>query len=109
MMKEHELRKHANCSVCGNKILASGLPLFWRVTVERFCVDLRALSRQQGLTMLLNGRAAIAAAMGPDEDMAQPAMEPTIITMCEKCAMEETCIAFLAELHQADPVPEEDK
>ncbi len=52
-MKEKELRKHATCAMCGNKVLASGLPLFWRVTVERFGVDLKAVSRQQGYSMML--------------------------------------------------------
>lgn len=88
-MKERELRDHATCSLCREKILspaaAGGLPLFWRVTVERFGVDLRAVERQQGLTMLLGGNATIAAAMGPDEEMTQPLMEPLVLTICERC------------------------
>ena len=95
-MKEKELRKHATCAMCGNKVLASGLPLFWRVTVERFGVDLKAVSRQQGYSMML-GSAEIALAMGADEDMAQPLMEPVTLTVCERCGTQTTCVAALAE------------
>lgn len=96
-MKEQELRNHAVCSLCDNKILSTGLPLFWRVTVERFGIDIGAVSRLQGLTMTL-GSPALASAMGADEDMAIPVMEAVTITVCEKCALDSRCIASLAEI-----------
>lgn len=96
-MKEKELRKHTTCSMCGGKVMASGLPLFWRVTVERFGIDLRAIQRQQGLTMVLGGNAAIAAAMGPDEDLATAIGDAEIVTVCEPCGTKATCVAALAE------------
>ena len=37
-MKEKELRKHTTCSLCRGKIMAGGIPLFYRVTIERFGV-----------------------------------------------------------------------
>ncbi len=98
-MKELELRKHATCSLCGNKIMASGIPLFWRVTVERFGVDLRAIERQQGRAMMFNGNATLAHIMGPDEDMAKPFMPPVVLTVCEPCALSPD--RHLAELVQA--------
>lgn len=97
-MKEAELRKHATCNVCGNKIGKSGLPLFWRVTVERFGIDMRTVERQQGLAMMLGGNGLIASIMGTDEDMAEPVMEPAILTVCETCCTKSVCIAELAEL-----------
>lgn len=84
-MKEAELRKHSVCSLCAKGIGASGLPLFWRVTVERFGVDLTAVRRQDGLGAML-GHSALAAVMGPDETMARPVMEPVKLTVCEDCA-----------------------
>ncbi len=97
-MKERELRKHANCSLCGNKIMASGVPLFWRVTFEQFGVDAKAVMRQTGLTMMLGGNAVIAQAMGPDEEMAVPVMEPVTITVCATCSTGDSrCVAALAE------------
>lgn len=79
-MKEAELRKHATCSLCLQPILASGLPLFYRVTIEHFGVDLGAVRRQAG-------HAGLAAAMGPDEDMAKPIGEPVVLTVCEPCSI----------------------
>jgi hypothetical protein len=86
-MKEAELRRHCVCSLCAKGIGASGIPLFWRVTVERFGVDLTAVKRQDGLGAML-GHSALAAVMGPDHDMARPVMDPVTLTVCETCACE---------------------
>ena len=51
-MKESELREHAYCSLCGNKIGHAGVPMFWRVKFERFALNLDAMKRQQGLAMM---------------------------------------------------------
>ncbi len=84
-MKEVELRKHTLCSICGQKVLHTGVPLFWKVTVERFGVDLRATQRQDGLAAFI-GNTAIASVMGPGEDLAKPMMEAQVLTLCEECA-----------------------
>ena len=87
-MKRAELLKHAKCSLCGKGIGHTGLPLFWRLTVERFGVDIRAAQRQDGLGAFL-GSHALAAVMGPDEDLAKPMMEaPAVLTVCESCGVE---------------------
>lgn len=97
-MKERELRAHSDCSLCGNKIGHTGLPLFWRLTVERFGIDVNAVRRQDGLTAVLGGHVAIAQAMGPDDDMATPLMEPLTLTVCESCACHSGLpVAALAE------------
>lgn len=96
-MKEAELRQHATCSLCHKKIGHTGLPLFWRVTVERFGVDLMAVQRQQGLGLMIG--APLAAIMGPDETMAEPVMEAKVLTVCETCACERDLpVAALAEV-----------
>lgn len=97
-MKSDELRANAICKVCGKKFGESGLPLFWRVTFQRFFVDMRAVQRQSGLEMML-GNVAIAAAMGPNEDLAKPMMDAVTVTVCESCANEcELCLPSLAEV-----------
>lgn len=98
-MKERELRAHATCSMCRKKIGESGVPLFYRVTLERFGVKLDAVRRQTGLEMMLNGHVAIAQAMGPDEDMAVPVMEKLVLVVCESCStsVDPCCVAALAE------------
>lgn len=93
-MKEAELRNHTTCSLCHKKIMACGLPLFWRLTIERFGIDIRAIQRQDGLSQIV-GSSAIASVMGPNEDLASPVQEATILTICEKCAMENECVAKL--------------
>ena len=95
-MKEAELRKHATCDLCHRRILESGLPLFWRVTIERFGVDMRAAEQQTGLAMMM-GNAVLAGVMGPDRDMAKPVMDPAVITVCETCCTKDTCVAAMAE------------
>jgi hypothetical protein len=96
-MKADELRENAVCRVCGKKFGESGLPLFWRVTVQRFVVDMAAVQRQSGLEMML-GNVALASVMGPNEDLAKPIIDPVTVTVCENCANSpETCIAVLAE------------
>lgn len=98
-MKEQELRAHATCSLCRQKIGASGVPLFYRLTIERFGVKLDAVRRQTGLAMLLNGNGVIARVMGPDEDMAMPVMDPLVLVVCESCSTEPRhCVAGLAEI-----------
>lgn len=84
-MKEAELRKHCVCDICRERILQSGLPLFWRVTVERFGIDMQAVSRQHGLGMMIG--APLAQIMGPDEDLAKPVMDTKVLTVCENCAI----------------------
>lgn len=96
-MKEAELRRYATCSLCGQKIGHTGLPLFWTVTIERFGVDMQAVQRQQGLAMFL-GSAALAMHMGADEQMARRVMEPVTLSVCESCAKDSKCVAALAEI-----------
>ncbi len=96
-MKERELRECATCAVCGEKIGKSGLPMFWRVRIERHGIKLDAVRRQSGLTDLLGGSAVLAMAMGADEEMTLPMMEPVALTVCESCCTKDVCIAYLAE------------
>lgn len=99
-MKATELREICICARCSKAIGHTGLPLFWRVSIERFGVDLNAVRRQSGLEQFM-GNVQLAAVMGPDEDLAKPMMEKKTITLCERCAIDApTPIAMLAELEQ---------
>ena len=84
-MKEEELRTHAVCTGCRRKLGETGLPLFWRLKIERFGIKMDAVKRQHGLTMLLGGHAGLAAVMGQNEDMAESVLEEKTITLCEEC------------------------
>lgn len=103
-MKEAELRAAATCALCRKPFGHTGLPLFWRVTIERFGVDVRATRRQDGLAQML-GNTALASVMGPGEEMAGLIAEPTTITVCEECAITKShCVAMMAEVGATDEV-----
>lgn len=99
-MKEAELRQHSTCALCREKVGAAGVPLFWRVTVERFGIDLAAARRQDGLAAFL-GSPVLANIMGDDADLAKPLMEPKALTVCEKCAMDKLAPLMVAGLETA--------
>jgi hypothetical protein len=56
-------------TVTGKRLAQDG-PVFYRVTIETCAIDACAVQRQVGLEMVI-GNAAIAHAMGPDEDLAK--------------------------------------
>jgi hypothetical protein len=95
-MKEEDLRKSAVCLVCGKPFGSTGLPLFYRVKIERHAVDMKAVQRQQGLAMMLGGNGMLAPVMGPDEDMTD-VLSSYEFTVCEDCSTKQICIAELAE------------
>ncbi len=82
-MKEAELRKNTNCSICGKKIGHLDLPSFWTLTVQHMKIDTRALVRLQALTMALGGDAELASKTGPDEDLANKIGKDYKFTFCE--------------------------
>lgn len=89
-MKEKELREHAVCSICTEKIGHTGLPIFWTVVIERHGVDLNAARRQDGLAMMIGE--ALASVMCHDEEMTQTLLGPINLTVCEECALENNII-----------------
>ena len=96
-LREKELRAAANCICCRKPIGHTGIPLFWRVTLERHGVNMQAVKRQDGLTAMLGGHAGLAQIMGPDEAMTQVLHGPVTVTVCEGCALESHPIAMMAE------------
>ena len=59
-MKRDELLKAAKCGVCGHKIGKTGLPMFWRITVERHGLKKAAIDRHEGLAQMLGGSQMLA-------------------------------------------------
>lgn len=99
-MKLSEIKK---CAKCGKGVMHTGLPLFWRVTIERFGIDKAAVDRRFGLEMFFGGGrggAALAGVMGVDEDIAKPVMDEVRLILCEECACspQPVAVAALAEL-----------
>lgn len=84
-MKAAEIEK---CLLCGQGVMHNGGIAFYRVRLQRLVADVGAVRRQAGLEMMLGGNAAIARAMGPDEDMAKPLGDEQSFLVCDACALD---------------------
>jgi hypothetical protein len=82
-IKHRELQP---CALCDKGVGHGNYPLFWRMKLERFCVDVAAVRRQHGLETMI-GSPAIAAAMGPDADVAKTIYGPCQVLVCESCVL----------------------
>jgi len=85
-LREGELVKLGNCIMCGKKLLAGKLPLFYRVRVERHCFKAKELQRRAGLEQMLGGAGALAAVLGPDEELTTQLPNADDVVMHEECA-----------------------
>lgn len=92
-IKQSRIRK---CGMCGRGIMECGSQIFYIVEVKQCILDLRAIARQNGLEMMLGGNAAIANAMGPNEDLAKE-MFAEEKWICFDCSLKNTMVAVLAE------------
>lgn len=86
------------CAFCGKGVMHTGLPLFWRVCIERMGVDLVAAQRQHGMEVFFGGNVGIADVFNDGAPIANPLQdsEKTIL-ICERCAMEPKAIAEILE------------
>jgi hypothetical protein len=94
-MNEKELRDASTCGICGKKIGSSGVPMFFRVSIQRFALNLAACQRQHGLELMLG--AQLGQIMGPGESLADPLAEAHEFTICNDCCAHQTCVLALEE------------
>lgn len=87
-MKEKELRELSTCISCSEKIGEKPIPMFWKVTTERHLLDTQAVSRQQGLTMMMGGNAELAYHMGANEEMTHKMSETKTVMICDQCVID---------------------
>jgi hypothetical protein len=94
-VKASELRV---CDLCGQGLMKSGLPLFYKLTIERMAVDMRAVTERHALEMLV-GSGTLAEVFAPTADIASPIHEANTLLVCEPCStrMEHDCVARLNE------------
>ena len=86
-LKEDELRELAICRCCKRKIGETPVPILWKLNAERHGLDAGALKRQQGLTDMLGGHAALARVMGPNSNMTKVLHEAKCM-VCDECMIE---------------------
>ena len=86
-MKANELQP---CAICTKGVMHAGMPLFWRVSLQRMAVDLEASRQLVGMETFF-GNVALARVF-TDPDIASPFGEPRTILVCEQCAGESTSV-----------------
>lgn len=92
-MKAGDFKK---CAICGKGMMHTGLPLFWRVRIQRMGIDVREVERAHGMEQFMGGNVAIARVFH-DPDVGIPIREPIEVLLCETCATESHPLALLAE------------
>lgn len=91
------------CALCGQGVMHDGQITFYRLTLDRYVVDMRAIERQHGLELYM-GSPAIAHVMGPDEDLAKRLPEGVgPVLVCQSCAMVPHALMRIAAM---EPDPE---
>ncbi len=102
-LKQSDLQ---HCLLCTKGMMHGGDIQFYRVTIENFIVDTRAVQRQAGFEMAM-GSAVLAQAMGTDPDIA---MGVTAVGgfICQECFFEgKLPTTWEAASDAADKQPEE--
>jgi hypothetical protein len=90
-VKQSEFTK---CAMCGEGMMKGNVPAFYRFKIEYLAVNLPAVHRAIGLEMAM-GNAALAAVMGPGEDLAKEINSFTGL-LCFSCALQSP----VAEIHE---------
>lgn len=95
MITENEIAKRPGlkhrqlqpCLLCNKGVMHEGMITFYRVQLERYVVDTRAVQRGAGMEMMMGGNPLLANVMGPDEDLAKQLVGPLEVLICEGCAL----------------------
>jgi hypothetical protein len=96
-VKARELKP---CGMCGKGLMHTGVPLFYRLTIEVMGVNLQAVRERSGLGQLFNGNAALAEVFAPTGEIANRVHEPDVMLVCQPCSLDfenRQCLAELAE------------
>lgn len=85
------------CARCGKGMMHTGLPLFYRVTIQRMAIDMREVHRADGMEKFFAGHVGIARVFH-DPDIGIPFAESVTVLVCETCANQPpTLLALLLE------------
>lgn len=91
------------CVICHKGVMHTGLPLFWRVHIERIGVDMQAAQRQHELEQFFGSTSpdalalALADVFSDGAPIGKPMDEGKTVLICETCAMADMPIAEIAE------------
>lgn len=90
------------CAYCGKGVMHTGLPLFYRVRIERMGIDVHEVQRAHGMEQFMGGHLALARVFH-DPDIATPLHDVVEAFVCEECG---TKPDFLVRLLEEAPKPE---
>lgn len=84
------------CAVCGQGVAHDRQMTSYRVRLTYLVIDAVAVRRQSALEVMLGPMPALAAFLGPDEELLKPVSEEVELMVCVHCA----CRTTLASLHE---------
>lgn len=84
------------CAVCKKGVAHTGVPLFYRVSVEHMGIDPTAVQRTDAMEKYMGGAVALARVF-EDPVIASPIVPAMTILVCQNCAVEPHPLALLAE------------
>jgi len=91
-LKQNDLEK---CCLCDKGLMHNGDPVCYRISMQQFVFDTRAIQEMTGMEMMMGEAAPLAQIMGPNRDMAKAASAPMTGLLCAPCAMESTAPLFI--------------
>lgn len=83
------------CAICSKGVMHQGVPLFFRVTIEHMCVDVREVERSAGHEQFI-GNVALSRVFH-DPDIAQKIGESKSVLVCQRCSLQMHPLALLME------------
>lgn len=84
------------CVMCGKGVMHTGIPLFYRVKVERFGILANEVQRTHAMEQFMGGHVAIARVFH-DPELTQSVMPEISGLVCESCSVRPTMLAGLVE------------
>ena len=96
------------CKGCGKGVAHTGLPIFWRVKIERMGIDRKAVVQTDAMERYFGGHAgggmanqqALAISrVFQDPIIAKPieGIEPVTALLCEECSLKPLPLSLIAE------------
>lgn len=96
-LKRKDIEK---CCLCGLGVAHDGSFTFYRIKLERFLFDPKAIQRRHGLETFFGGGAGgalLAGVMGTDDDLAKSFSDEDVGLICDSCSGTSVFIAQIAE------------
>ena len=88
LLKELKHRDVENCTQCNQGVAHNNNLIFYRVTIETYCLEVRNIQRQAGLEQMLGGNALLANVMEVDAAVATRVHDPEPKLICLPCLLE---------------------